>query len=291
MTVFIVAQGAYCENVTSELPSLKSLVQDVIGHSVPRTGRFTQLALIGAGQAQQGLHSDTAVYLTSGLGDMAATTEVLDSIYRDRQAPRPLSFIRTVSNAACFHVARELGIAGASTFVSSRYFALERSLECASLDLTLGRMQAALVGVVDIVVAPIEEHRARLGLAADAMLAEASHFLQLVAEPGESEVLAALEAVRHFPDRESLQQWWQQLRDERISYLAFGQSMPDSEGEQWLSATGLAHFEYGHNVGYFDSRAGVLVSEFIARGSQRLLYLNRDPHGRYVAMLLDKPGV
>lgn len=290
MTVYIVAQGSYCENVAEELPPLKSLVKDVIGHAVPRTGRFTQLALIGAGAAGQDLPAHSAVYLSSGLGDVAATTEVLDAIYRDRQAPRPLSFIKTVSNAACFHVARELDIEGASIFVSNRYFAVEMCLKTALLDLQFGHIESALVGVVDIVVAPIAEHRERCGLPAGALLAEASHCLQLVAEPGPREVLAALESICQFPDRESLLHWWHQQPGDSVSSLALGQYMPPDEGAQWLAETGLPHFEYGQGIGHFDSRAGMLIREFIERGSQRLLYINRDPHGRYVAMLLARPG-
>ena len=117
MKAYIVASGAYCENVTSELPPLKQAVNDSVGHSVRRVGRFIQLALIGAGRAATGLPAQSAVYLTSGRGDIGSTVETLDAIYRLEQAPRPVSFINSVSNAACFYIAQSLGLRGPGLFV------------------------------------------------------------------------------------------------------------------------------------------------------------------------------
>ncbi|HEB28907.1 MAG TPA: hypothetical protein ENI05_14315 [Porticoccus sp.] len=288
MTFYIVASGAYCENITDELPSLKKRVKESIGISVRRVGRFIQLALIGAGRASLGLPQHTGVYLTSGPGDMAATVEALKTIYRQEQAPGPISFINTVSNAACFYVAQCLSLQGPSSFVSSRYFSMEAGLKVAQLELEAQRVDAALVGVVDVVVAPLDEHRQRLGLNASSVLTEASHWLQLVMAPGERPVLATLQLVRQFPDRQALSLWLDGQSFSVDNFFAAGQSLDEQESDEWLSELGLQRFECCEDIGYFDGKVGRVLCEFIARGENSLLYLNADPHGRYMAIVLSK---
>lgn len=288
MTVSIVDSGVYCENATDELPVLKQLVKESVGRDVRRIGRFIQLALIGAGRAATDLPANSAVYLSSGRGDMGAMVEVLDSIYRDRQSPRPLSFINTVSNAACFYVAQAMGTEGASSFIGNRYFALEMALKSALLDLETNRIDSALVGAVDMVVAPAAVHRERLGLPAAALMAEGSHWLQLQRDPGDRPVLATLTDIATFPDREALQHWLSDGLDGSEWTLATGQYLAPEEAAQWQVDTGFSALDYRADIGHFDSQAGRALCRFLEDGSGGLVYLNRDPRGRYVAVILKK---
>lgn len=288
MTIYIVASGAYCESVTGELPPLKNLLRESIGRPVRRIGRFIQLALIGAGQASAGMPEQAAVYLASSRGDMAATVEVLETMYRHRQVPRPISFINTVSNAACFYVAQCLALKGPSSFVTSHFFPMETALKVALLELETQRINAALVGVVDVVVAPLVDHRQRLRLAASTTLAEASHWLQLLANPGDRPVLATLDWIKHFPDRQALSQFLNQENFFPDCLLAVGQYMDQSEAEEWRSSTGLLPFIEGGNPGYFESQLGQTLCRYITEGEGQLLFLNRDPHGRYMAVFCSK---
>ena len=75
------------------------------------------LALIGAARSFGGqpARPDTSVYLTSGRGDMEMTAEVMIQLYRDGMPPRPLSFINTVSNSACFYIAKQFALRGRSS--------------------------------------------------------------------------------------------------------------------------------------------------------------------------------
>ncbi|GAA4094597.1 beta-ketoacyl synthase N-terminal-like domain-containing protein [Zhongshania borealis] len=286
MTVYIVAVGNYYEQYSGELPPLKNLVQETVGSNIRRVGRFIQLALIGAGRASSQLADDAAVYLTSGCGDVDVTVNVLNTIYRQGEAPRPLSFINTVSNAACFYIAQSLGLKGASSFVSSRYFAVETSLRVALLALEQGQQQAALIGAVDIVVLPIEEHRRRLGLGAQTDVAEGSHWFQLVSDASDRSVLATLDAVQHFPDRQVLAAWLSALTFSAEDCLALGQMIESAEADQWLAETGLSQFNFCESIAHFNSQAGIVFCEFVRRGCGRLIYLNRDPVGRYMAVVI-----
>lgn len=286
MTTYIVAVGSYYEPVGDELPPLKKLVQETVGSNIRRVGRFIQLALIGAGRASSQLSNEAAVYLTSGSGDVEATVGVLNTIYRQAEPPRPLSFINTVSNAACFYIAQSLQLNGESSFVSSRYFTVETSLRVALLALEQGQQKAALVGAVDSVVLPIEEHRQRLGINAQTDVAEGSHWFQLVADASDRTVLATLDAVQHFTDREALSAWLAELPVEAGDCLALGQSIESDEADHWLVETGLPPFNFREAPAYFKSLAGLVFCEFVRCGAGRLIYLNRDPVGRYMAVVI-----
>lgn len=288
MSCYIVGQGAYCENVGAQLLPLKPLLKETLGRSVQRIGRFTQLALIGAARAADELPAASALYLSSGVGDMGAMVEVLDAIYRDKQVPRPLSFVNTVSNAACFHVVKTLGLVGPSVFLGSRYFSLEVALQTAALDLQSERIESALVGVVDPVVAPVADHARRLGVETTVVLAEGSHWLQLVRSPGARPVLGRLEPVRQFADREAVLRWLSQASLPSETGLALGQYVGSEEAQEWRARLRLSAFDYGEGLGHFDSRAGLVVTAFVERKVPSLLYLNRDPHGRYVTMVMHK---
>ncbi|NND68958.1 MAG: hypothetical protein HKN19_15315, partial [Halioglobus sp.] len=207
MTLYVVGRGVYCESVSEELPPLKQLVRECTGADVRRVGRFIQLALIGAGRAAHDLPVDTALFLSSGRGDMGAMVGVLEAICAEGRSPRPLNFINTVSNAACFYVAQALGLEAASSFISSRHFAFENTLVTAALDMCHHGVDSALVGVVDMVVDPPVEHVARLQQATGTTLAEASHWLHLVRDPGERPVHGTIEDMYDFPDAESFEDW------------------------------------------------------------------------------------
>ncbi|CAA0106487.1 Uncharacterised protein [Zhongshania aliphaticivorans] len=287
MTTYIVAVGSYCEQVDCELPPLKKVVQETVGGNIRRVGRFIQLALIGAGRTSSKISTETAVYLTSGSGDVEMTVNVLNTIYRQAEPPRPLSFINTVSNAACFYIAQTLQLNGASSFVSSRYFAVETSLRVALLALEQGQQKAALVGAVDSVVLPLDEHRRRLGLDEKTSVAEGSHWLQLVSDPSDRDVLATLDEVRPFSTSEALSEYLATLTLSPTDYLALGQSMAMDEAYYWQELLGLPVFKLGGELGYFKSQAGAVFCEFIRRGPGRLIYVNRDPLGRYILVVIN----
>ena len=286
MSIYIVATGAYCEKVTDELPVLKNLVKEVVGKHVRRVSRFIQLALIGAGRAATRLPQDAAIYLASRRADIAVTRDVLDDLYRRGQAPNPLSFINTVSNAACFYVAQSLALQGAGTFATSCYFSLESALSLAMLDLEQQRVEAALVGVVDVLVATADEHRRCLGLDGSTPVAEGSHWFQLVRDPGGRPALARLERVRQFIDRQSLSQWLSEQAFAGDNYLATGQFIGEAERAEWLNHTGLRSFETTGSPGYLDSQLAWVLCQFIAVGRGTLLHLNCDPQGRYMLVIV-----
>jgi len=270
---------------------LKPLVAEAVG-PVRRIARFIQLALIGAGRCgkQVELPKDAAVYLGSGRADLEITVEVMQALWRDGQAPKPLSFINTVSNAACFYVAQGLKLTGRSSFVCNRYFAFESMLQLAALDLECGFVGAALVGTVDVVVPPIAGHRVRLGLAADRPVADASHWLFLDTQPSAT-TLGRLLAAEHCVDEAALRAWLARQSLERSWHLATGQFMSAEEASEWQRELGMQPFDYRAGRAYYDSQSGAAIGEYLRREQGTLLHLNRDPGGRYSVMVVEKEGM
>jgi hypothetical protein len=288
MPVYLAGAADYFERIDDAPPAdLKPLVTDAVGTPVRRIGRFIQLALIGAGRcAKQTLPaSDTAVYLGSGRGDLEVTIEVMQSLLRDGHAPKPLSFINTVSNAACFYVAQSLKLMGRSSFVCNRYFAFESVLQLAALDSQSGDVRSALVGTVDVVVPPLAGHRIRLGLAGDTPVADATHWIELRSERSAT-TLGRLLAAKHFVDRDGLTAWLATQAIDRDWVLATGQFMPAHEAQEWTKQLQLEVFDYRKDRAYYDSQSGAVLGEYLRSADTRtLLHLNCDPSGRYSVMI------
>lgn len=287
----IVAWGDYYGAVAEQPPELKTLVKEATGQSVRRIDRFIQLALIGAGRCIGGraIDADTAVYLASGRGDMEITVEVMEQLFRAGQPPKPLSFINTVSNAACFYIAQNFALNGRSSFICSRYFAFENALQLALLDLATGVVGSALIGAVDATVPPLHDHRRRLDLAEDTPVGEGSHWLWLSADARAD--AAAIVAVRSCVDRAALLAWIAQLpAAARAGYISGGQFLAAAELQSLQRETGLQSFDYRAERTYYDSQSGAAVGAFLTRpgggSAEHLLHINADPDGRYTALLL-----
>lgn len=287
----IIAAAEYVAPVDIDTAEdLKPLVHDATGAHVRRISRFIQLALIGAGRSARGTQvtKDTAVYVGSSQGDLETIIDVLRAVLRDGLSPRPLSFINTVSNAACFYVAQTLTLLGRSTFVCNRYFAFESVLQLAVVDLLNHDADQVLLGTVDVVVPPLSEHRARLGLDGDAAVADASHWIAMSREaPARS--LCRVLAARTFSDSASLSAWIRAQPQHEQWMLSTGQFMDRAEAERWSPMFTAAAFDYRPDRPHYDSQSGALIHRYVDSAERRaLLHINCDPSQRYSVMLLDK---
>lgn len=281
-------------SVGATLPDLKAVTQQATGRPYRRIGRFIQLALIAAARCAQAraLPSDTAVYFASGRGDLETTVEIMTQLFREGQTPKPLGFVNTVSNAACFYVAQLLGLQSRSNYVCNRYFAFESALQLAMLDLQCGAVTSALVASIDVTTAPVHEHRQRLGLSATAALAEGSHCVWLGPSNAQRPRLGELQAAQHFHERAALLAWIEQQKLSPSScLLSAGQFIAAEDfAAIQLSCELDELFDYREQRGYYDSHSGAVISEFLQANTpqQQLLHINADDDGRYSVMLVTR---
>jgi hypothetical protein len=290
----IYSYGAYSHAVDDALPDLKTAVQQACGKSFRRIGRFIQLALIGAARCR-GIHmlpDDTAVYLSSARGDLELTLEIMTSLFRDGQTPKPLAFVNTVSNAACFYVAQLLELQSRSNFVCNPTLAFESALQLAMLDVQTGRTASALVGSTDIATTPLAEHRQRVQVPPDTIMGEGSHWLWLGSRNSASPLLGELHTAQHFTDREQLFAWLDaQAFDRENCAFAAGQWLSDADHDAIRSHARISsEFNYRATLPHYGSHSGAALGAFLtsAHPSQWLLHVNSDGGQRYSAMLVKR---
>jgi len=291
--MYLRAHGDCVVPIEETSVDLKDWVVDAVGQPVRRISRFIQLALIGAGRCARGmtLPANTAVYLASSRGDLELTMEVMNLVYREGHAPKPLSFVNTVSNSAAFYIAKCLGLQARSAFACSRYFAFENALQLALVDFELGLVDSALVGCVESAVQSAHIDRDDAELDGAPITAEASHWLWFTRQRGE-ESLGKVRAVQSTVDQAELMKWIDaQAVNRSDCWLSQGQYVRPQDLSSIQARTPLERiFEYRDRDIHHSSESGAVIASFAHTGEigHSLLHINSDPLGRYVAMLVDR---
>lgn len=249
---------------------------------VRRGNRLSCMALIGARDCigHERPATDTAVHLASSYGNVADTAQLVEGLLRDGQSPSPLAFINASTNMAGFYVARELGIEGPGLMVARGPQSLLAVLELLGQDGAAGQH---LVGAVEECAWPLAAHRQRLGLPADAPLAEASYWLWLDAEC--ERPLARLHWLRRLDTIESLWPTLPEPDDDAPLFLACGPTLASSAIDIPVRATPLAlPGDCPH------AQVARLLAEFCLRPEPgQLLLVEREPEtASYLALLLER---
>lgn len=290
--LYIIATGSYCAKIGEDgAPELKSLVKDATGMAVRRVTRFVQLALIGAGRCvqQRELSEDTAVYFSSCRGDIDVTVDLLEDMIRRREMPGPLTFVNSVSNAACFHVASVLGLKGRSNFITNRFDPLAAALKSAWVDLARGEVDTALVGSVDASSKPLEHHRLRIDVDDEQPFGEASHWLLVTSRAEQGMPLALISTLKNFCDEAELKTWLASHSFCAGTVLAPGQHLSADLAAAFIEMAGLSgEFAYRDALPRYDSQLGAAIEQFIAADLPAMLHVNSDPSGRFSVALVEQ---
>lgn len=284
--VKVLAVNGYCQTISEaeSLPDLKEEVKVSMGVNVRRVTRFVQLALIGAGRCRQGhaLADDTAIYLSSCRGDTEVAAALLDELVREEELPSPLTFVNSVSNAACFHVTSALGLQQRSNFITNRFDPIAAALKLAAVDIARGECSLVLVGSVDAAALPLAHHRRRLHVDDDVQVGEASHWLMLAAADHHDPVLGCVR-VGNFASMEDLQDWIAAQDFEGLVLLAAGQHLrKDDEASLAAMSTIDSVWDYRQEIPYYDSPTGAALQAFFSERKERvMLHVNSDPARRF----------
>ena len=282
-TIRILATGSHACGVSDEPLSLKGLLEDAGVTDARRTSRFAQLALLGAARCVSGrtLPPSTAIYLTSGRGDLQTTLEILVEICRDGHQPAPYAFINSVGNSACFHIAKTFGLSGPSQLVTRLVSPLAAAAQLARLDMTEGCVSTALVGTVDMCTFPLEEHRERVGMPSGATAGEGSHWLLLDAGNG-ADGVGVLKGVASFTTDDDLRR---HLAAAAVvpaqSILAIGPHAPGDGRARLYRVAGIERLlDPDQDRPWHDSRAGDDIHRFLSAPPARaLVHIDADADG------------
>ena len=221
----VIATGAFHRSLKDggTLERLNDELKKYCPERPRRIDRFTQLCLLGSGLCKQQLESTdysidshTGLYIGSRFAALTNTINVQEQMVRDGHVPKPAHFINTLSNAAGYYVARNLGLTGTNLFVSRAGLSTEAVLQTASLDLACqknfgNQHRQGLIGIVDEGVLPLSEHRQRLEVAPGTPLSEGSYWLFVKARSRENPVadgtLSTITDTLTFCDSDELKRW------------------------------------------------------------------------------------
>lgn len=163
------------------LPDLKALIAPWTAERIRRIDRYIELCVAGGLNcvAQQKLPAHTGVYLATRFGAITTSAKVMETIIAEGDMPKPLHFVNTLGNTACFYLTRLLKTTGHTLVISQEQFSFEAALFHALLDLQQGNAEAALVGGIDEVALPIVHQAERLGVNVSGIFNEGTHWLLL----------------------------------------------------------------------------------------------------------------
>lgn len=150
--IYIYQTACFIQPATCERTSLKEPFKAAnCPPSLRRSGRFNQLAILGAKACCEGIKLPQAcdLIISSVNGPISNTGTMLESVIQQQQVPMPFNFINSQSNSACFYVAQTLGIKGSSLVSIAPKIPLESAMMMAMMQWAGSNNQPVLVGHVD----------------------------------------------------------------------------------------------------------------------------------------------
>src|SRR3989344_311385 len=142
---------------------LQALLKTFTKQYLRRAGHFTELAVAGSqlciSRLKQPLNQDTAVYFSTGLGEVQKTVALFQQVMdEDTGLVSPYSFVNSVSSTAGFYVAKAAGLKSRNLTVCQEEFSFETALKLAQTDLENNEVEFAMVGGADECSHPRAEH-------------------------------------------------------------------------------------------------------------------------------------
>ncbi len=295
--LYIYSSSNFHHKIERELPALKPTLLKVSGKKIRRIDRLTQLALIGAFQCKPSYEfsANTGLYMSSIYGSLNNTAQVLAEIYQAGELPRPSIFMNTVSNAACFYLAKYFGLLTNNQFVTRDHFTLEAALKLASLDLEIGNVEAALVGVVCEVGEDLNVHRQRFQINEKYCLAEGSHWLYLAHHRNDAQAIAKITHIAEPLSKQELDAYLvSNIGESHVSTkIGFGDAVTTVQQEKLLrllatQKTGYAPHHLRHEFTTALHLCGFLEACKTLSALKRFIYLDTDGQQRWSIIVLDR---
>ena len=233
---------------------------------------------------------NTNICLASGTGDLEVTFDVLDRVKSQRLAPKPLSFINTVSNATCYYLTQQFALDAASTFVSKQCFALESAFAQARLDAHAFGQASTLIGAVDALTTPMKTHAMRLGVPASAALAEGSHWFRMGARDSSQSAIGWLEDVSYHRNAQAAIKALEHLPGTGRVWSAKGFWLDNDNYTAINTAiNGSPYKRERTSLGFYETSIGQVLVDFLSRediGSDRLISIQSDHAGRICTLIV-----
>ena len=288
--LYIYAASANIWPVDQHPLELKQLVKELWGKSYRRICHFIELALVGAKRCVTGtsvpIEPDCDLVFASGQGNVSQVVKVTQQIFKEHQPPMPFDFMHIPNNMAPFYVAQALELNSSNLTVAHRAFPFETAVDLVCMSSAPGKQY--LIGAVDECAFPLEQHRLRLNLPADTLLAEGSHWLLTGGD-----VKHAIAQVEFCIFASSLDDLLLCLAEQDTganSTLACGFGINVQEQQALSQQLNLKNtYDYRQVAAYHDTAAAYAIASFIdsSTDEQRirtLIHINKSSQQRYCAI-------
>ncbi len=289
--LYIHHTSAFLAAPDTALGAYKQIVKQLSGHVLRRANRFVLLSVIGALQCTRDAALDplTGIYLATENGNLSDTENVLDQIFHQGNLPMPYNFIHTMSNTAAFYVANQLGLSGPNMTISSKYLSYERALELARLDLSSGRVHAALIGGVDDAGLPALQFGQRYPQHAAVKLTEGSCWQYVNGQPVGA--LGYIDGPVAFAAPDALITYLRQMAVPGAPWqVCWGLNVDPAVKQACNQALpDLKSLDFIHDHGYFDTLPAGVVSRFLEpRQPGNLAWVNTDKQERWMMISISR---
>ncbi|MGG5873663.1 hypothetical protein [Pseudomonas peli] len=128
---------------------LKTALSQWLDNPPRRIDRLILQCLLAAAPLKAQVRSNCGLYLASAHPARATMGALLEAVCVQHKQPKPFEFVNSVSNAAGFHIAQQLGIDGPNLFIGAGEQVWAQLLSLANLDLQDGLIEQALLLVCD----------------------------------------------------------------------------------------------------------------------------------------------
>jgi len=239
---------------------------------IRRTDRFIQLSLLGAYEAigDNTLEKNTALYMASGQGNLAVFKRLRDQRYINKQPPKPVDFINSLSNTAGFYVAQFFDLYGKNLNVSRQGLVVENTLLLAQVNLELGKEKQILLGGVDELQEPVSFTKRTLGVSDETLLGEGSNWMLLTAQ--EEGSLASIDVVKSQMDITGVKEYLQGVSS--ACKIAFGQRCSKEMLDEILGGDVTERALYQVPCGFYETGALYILNMFIRECEGELLFID-----------------
>ncbi|SDH66454.1 hypothetical protein SAMN05216588_106123 [Pseudomonas flavescens] len=145
----VIAACSVSGDASSSDKDLKATLSQWLASPPRRIDRMILQALLCTAPLKAQIRSDCGLYLASRHPARATMGSLLDAVCVYRLQPKPFEFVNSVSNAAGFHVAAQLGLEGPNLFIGAGPHAWKHLQALAGLDLADGLIGQALLVLID----------------------------------------------------------------------------------------------------------------------------------------------
>lgn len=282
--IYIHKTGSVNAQYGEEL-DVKAAWKAVSPKMIRRTDRFIQLSLLGAYEAigNSVLEKSTALYMASGQGNLAVFKRLRDQRYINKQPPKPVDFINSLSNTAGFYVAQFFDLYGKNLNVSRQGLVVENTLLLAQVDLELGKEEQILLGGVDELQEPVSFTKRTLGVSDNTLLGEGSNWMLLSAQ--EQGALASVDVVKKQMNITEVKEYLQGVNS--AYKIAFGQRCSKEIIDEILDSNAIERSLYQVPCGFYETAALYTVNRFIKEGEGELVFIDTfDDSFRLIKVML-----